>query len=116
MEKMFVHLLRICFCNVQRKMIFKSIQMCGICNTVAGCVIWILAPVDNLVKRLDVLEHRIYQKRTRIVLGLEGVMFGATLFCKWEMAARSICMTFFVVTISLLMGTIKLTIYNKIDG
>ena len=87
-----------------------------ICNTVAGCVIWILAPVDNLVKRLDVLEHRIYQKRTRIVLGLEGVMFGATLFCKWEMAARSICMTFFVVTISLLMGTIKLTIYNKIDG
>ena len=88
----------------------------GICATVAGCAIWALAPVDNLVKRLDVLEHRIYQKRTRIVLGLEEVMFGVALFCKWEMVVRSIGMTFFIVTISLFMGTIKLKIYNKTDG
>ena len=93
-----------------------TIAFYGICAMVAWCVIWTLAPVDNPVKELDVLEHKVYQRRTRIALGLEGVMLGVALFCKWEMAVRSICMTFFIVTISLLMGIIELTIYNKFDG
>ena len=88
----------------------------GICAMAAGCVIWTLAPVDNLAKRLDVLEHKIYQKRTRIALGMEGVMFGVALFCKWEMAVRSICMTFFIVMTSLLIGIIELTLYDKFSG
>lgn len=86
------------------------------CVVVAGCVIWALAPVDNMSKELDAVEHKVYQRRTRIVLGVEGIIFVMTLFCKWEIGMRSICMSFFIVAISLLMGTIKLTIYNKFNG
>lgn len=91
------------FGTFERTMIFY-----GICTMIAGCVIWILAPVENPSKELNVLEHKVYRKRTRIVLGTEGIIFAIVLCCKWEMAVQSICMTFFIVAISLLMGILKL--------
>ncbi len=85
----------------------------GICVMLTGCVIWTLAPVDNPSKVLDALEHNVYKRRTRIVFGLEGVFFIISFCCQWEMAVRSVCMTHFIVGISLLLGKIKLTICNK---
>lgn len=76
----------------------------GICGIVAGGVIWALAPVDNPAKNLDVVEHRVYQRRTRIALGVEGSIFALALLFKWEMATKSVCMTFFIVFMSLLLG------------
>lgn len=87
----------------------------GICVMVTGCVIWALAPVDNPSKVLDVLEHNVYQRRTRIILGVESVIFVISFCCQWEMATRSVCMTYFIVSLSLLLGKIKLCVCNKYD-
>ncbi len=87
----------------------------GICALVAGCVIWVMAPVDNPSKKLDAVEYKVYRRRTRIALGIEGVVFGLALYFKWEMAVRSICMTFFIVSVSLFMGVTKFTISSKLE-
>ena len=86
----------------------------GICVVVAGCVIWILAPVDNPSKLLDAVEYKVYRRRTRIVLGTESVIFIFALLFQWEITIRSVCMTFSMVAISLLTGAIELAISNKI--
>lgn len=78
-----------------------------ICAIVTGCIIWLLAPVDNLSKKLDDVEHKVYKMRSRIILGVEGAALALVMYFKlfnWEIVARSVCMTFFVVSISLLMG------------
>lgn len=74
----------------------------------AGCVIWFLAPVDNPSKKLDALERKVYRTRTRIVLGAEGIFLTLALSCRWEMPVHSICMAFFSVAVSMLMGILKL--------
>lgn len=76
----------------------------GICVMVTGCVIWVLAPMDNPSKNLDTVEYKVYRRRTRIALGAEGVIFLVAQYFKWEMAVQSICMTFFLVSMSLLLG------------
>ncbi|MCM1410151.1 MAG: accessory gene regulator B family protein [Lachnospiraceae bacterium] len=85
----------------------------GICTMAAGCVIWILAPVDNFSKKLDAVEYKVYRRRTRIALGVEGAIFVLALSFKWEMVVRSICMTLFIACVSLLVGVTKLVICNK---
>ncbi len=80
----------------------------GIYAMAAGCVIWTLAPVDNPSKKLDALEHKVYRKRTRIALGVEGILLTLALSCRWEMPVHSICMAFFIVVVSLFMGIFKL--------
>lgn len=96
------------FAVLEHKMMFY-----GICAMIAGFAIWVLAPVDNLSKKLDAVEHKVYRRRTRIALGVEGVIFVLALYSKWEMITKSVCMTFFIVSISLLMGTVKLISCNK---
>jgi accessory gene regulator B len=85
----------------------------GICFMVSGCIIWFLAPIENTSKELDVTECKVYQKRTRIALGAEGIIFILALYFKWKNEVINICMTFFLVSISLLMGVMKLAWRNK---
>ena len=85
----------------------------GICVVIAGCVIWFLAPIANPSKELDAVEYKVYRRRTRIALGVETAIFVLALSIEWEMAVRSICMTFFIVCVSLLIGVAKYTISNK---
>lgn len=83
---------------------------------ITGGIIWILAPVDNLSKKLDAVEYKIYRIRGRKILALESILFMSALCFKWEIVVRSIAMTFFLVSLSLLMGTGNLWIHNKMDG
>ncbi len=92
----------------------NTMRFYGICTMAAGCVIWILAPVDNFSKKLDAVEYKEYRRRTRIALVVEGVIFVLALFLKWETVVRSICMTLFIVSVSLLVGVAKLMICNKL--
>lgn len=88
----------------------------GICAVTAGCVIWVLAPVGNSSKSLDVLEHRVYRKRTRIVLGAEMIIFVLASCFEYKMAIKSVCAAMFIVSISLVLGKMKLSIRNKFNG
>lgn len=83
---------------------------------ITGGIIWILAPVDNLSKKLDAVEYKIYRIRGRKILALESILFMSALCFKWEIVVRSIAMTFFLVSLSLLIGACNLWIHNKTDG
>ena len=88
----------------------------GISVLIAGSIIWIFTPVDNPSKKLDAVEYKIYRKRSRNILVLEGIIFILAFYFKWETVVRSVAMTFFLVSLSLLMGTGNLLIHNKTDG
>lgn len=83
---------------------------------ITGWIIWMLAPMDNPSKELDEVEYKIYRLRSRSILISETIVFMLALCFKWKMLVRSIAMTFFIVSLSLLMGVIKLLICNKING
>lgn len=72
-----------------------------------GCVIWLMAPVDNSIKQLDMNEYRVYQRRCRIILILEeGILLVALRYEITEIV-KSIVMALGVVSISLVLGKIK---------
>lgn len=79
----------------------------GTSTLIAGSIIWMLAPVDNPSKKLDIVEYKIYRIRSRIILALESVIFMLAICCKWEQVVKGITMTFFLVSLSLIMGMIK---------
>lgn len=81
-----------------------------ICVSIFGCMIWILAPVDNPSKKLDAAAQSVYRMRSRVVLGVESIIFVIAFHFKWGTVIRSVSMTFFVAGISLLMGMLKNTL------
>jgi len=83
---------------------------------ITGIIIWVLVPVDNSEKKLDETEHKIYRIRSKIVLTLESIFFIVAVYFKWEIAIKSIAMTFSLVSVSLLMGIFKMTFLRKNDG
>lgn len=83
---------------------------------ITGSIIWVLVPVDNPEKKLDEVEYKIYRIRSRNILTLESIFFVLAFYFRWEIVVRSITMTFFLVSLSLLMGMIKLVVYNKNNG
>ncbi len=80
----------------------------GINAIISGCIIWILAPLGNQNKELDGLEYRKYRRRSRIILVAEGVIYLSAIYFQWSIVLRSIGMTFFIVSMSLIMGAMKL--------
>lgn len=75
-------------------------------------VIFLMAPVENDNKHLDQAEFKVYRKRTRIVLFLEGTLFVTALAFDWEMLVIVITIDFFIVGISLLAGKVKLQMHK----
>ncbi len=72
-----------------------------------GCVIWLMAPVDNSTKQLDMIEHKVYQRRCRIILTLEEVIILVSYVFEIEVIMKGVVMALFVVSISLILGMMK---------
>lgn len=83
---------------------------------ITGSIIWVLVPVDNPEKKLEEVEYKVYRIRSRSILTLESIFFALAVCFRWNIVVRSVTMTFFLVCISLLMGMIKLRVYNKNNG
>ena len=79
----------------------------AIAAIVSGCMIWTLAPVGNPSKELDELEYREYRRRSRRILAAEGAVYFLAVCFQWYILLRSIGMTFFIVSISLIMGVVN---------
>lgn len=90
-----------------------SMAFWGICAAMFGCIVWVLAPTDNSSKKLDMAELKVYRRRSRVILGMESVVLTLALCMGWKSIIRSICMTFFIVSMSLLMGRIKNVLLSK---
>lgn len=75
-------------------------------------VIFFMAPVENDNKHLDQAEFKVYRKRTRIILFLEGTLFIPALAFDWKRLFTVITIDFFIVGISLLAGKVKLQMHK----
>lgn len=71
-------------------------------------VIFYMAPVENCNKHLDPAEHRVYRKRTRAILLLEGVFLAVAIAFEWKEIVTVTTTVFFIVGVSLVMGRAKL--------
>ena len=66
-----------------------------------------MVPVDSINKPLDSLEYRVYQKRAKLVLVTEIMLFGMALYVKRKKVLIIIAMCFFIISISLFTGKLK---------
>ena len=71
---------------------------------ISGSYIFMNAPVDHENKVLDVTERRVYRKRARIVLILEGILFVIAWMFGLGNLMAIIVMCFSIVGVSLVMG------------
>lgn len=70
--------------------------------------IFFMAPVGNDNKHLDQVEYKVYRRRTRMLLLLEGVLFLTAAVFGWKDLVVVVTMDFFIVGIALVAGRIKL--------
>lgn len=75
---------------------------------ISAVVIFIMAPVENNSKHLDQTEQKVYRKRTRMILTLECMLFIFALVLDLRKLVIVIAIDFFIVSISLVTGSIKL--------
>ena len=61
----------------------------------------------TLKKELDVVEHKVYRRRTRLVLVVEGSILLLALYFQLDFVTKSIVIAYFIVSVSLLMGLIS---------
>ena len=90
------------FVSFDHSMFFYSL-----CVAITGSVIWLIAPIDNPVKRLDPIGYKVFKKRSRVILCVEGMLFVLAVHFQWITLVRSTAMVFSVVLISLLLGMVK---------
>lgn len=69
-------------------------------------IVFLLAPVGNENKRLDEEEHRVYRRRTRIILFVEMAIFLIAYIAGWESLFKAISCSFFIVAVSLIAGKV----------
>ncbi|MCM1186994.1 MAG: accessory gene regulator B family protein [Lachnoclostridium sp.] len=82
-------------------------------TAVAFVIIFFMAPVENHNKCLDLTEYRVYKKRTRLLLLLEGTLFVAAVFFRLRELITVITIDFFIVGISLVAGKFNLQMYKE---
>lgn len=75
--------------------------------------IFFMAPVGNDNKHLDQVEYKVYRRRTRMLLLLEGVLFVTAAVFGWKDLVVVVTMDFFIVGISLVAGRIKLQMHKR---
>lgn len=80
-----------------------------------GIVIYLMSPVENSNKRLDEMEYKVYKRRTRILLILEGILFVLAWYLHWKNLFVVITMCFMIVGISVLAGKVKLRKQQKAE-
>ncbi len=71
---------------------------------ISGIYIFLNAPIGNASKVLDVVEQKVYRKRTRIILILESALFAMAWVFECEVLLAVIAMCFGIVGMLLVMG------------
>ena len=66
-----------------------------------------MSPVQNKRKELDAKEKRVYKRRSRIIVSIEGLILTAAFVFQWNMLIKIITMVFFIISLSLAAGHIK---------
>lgn len=95
--------------------IFQGVRQALILPTlfIMGCgIIFAVAPVDCIAKPLDKMEHRVFRKRTRWILGVHIILF-VLAFIKSRNIAVILVVADEMLSVMLLLGIIKNRISAK---
>lgn len=84
-----------------------AINYCIIISAILIGIIFLLAPVENPKKHLDILEQKVYRKRTRTILTIEGSMLLIGYLNDWNKLILAICMSFTLCSFNLILGVLK---------
>lgn len=76
----------------------------------SGCIFY-LAPVETHNKQLDEEEVRVYRKRTRIILGIQLILYFLSLILGGEQFCRIVAVNVVVASFSLVLGKISLNMW-----
>lgn len=87
--------------------------MCVILVIVGGLVIIINSPVENLKKRLELIEKLKYKKRTTYFVLAEFVLFFAMIILNCGLITESVTIGICLNTILVMAGILQLKIQNK---
>ena len=87
--------------------------MCAILVIVGGLVIIINSPVENLKKRLELIEKLKYKKRTIYFVLAELVLFFAMIILNCGLITESVTIGICLNTILVMAGILQLKIQNK---
>jgi len=90
-----------------------TINYCIIVSVILIGIIFLLAPVENPKKHLDMVEQKVYRKRTRTILAIEGIMLLIGYLNDWEKLIFAICMNFTLCSLNLILGMAKNKIFKK---
>ena len=89
--------------------IFQGVRQALILPTlfIMGCgIIFAVAPVDCIAKPLDKMEHRVFRKRTRWILGVHIILFVLAFIKSWNIAVILVVVDA-MLSIMLIFGLIK---------
>lgn len=78
-----------------------------------GLLIFLLAPIGNANKQLDLEELRVYRKQTRWIMAIESALLLAAYIVPWRQLVKIIVMGFAIVGCVLVAGKIKLWVEQK---
>ena len=81
---------------------------------IASIVIWLLAPVENENKLLDVEEKAEYQKKTRVLLVSIWILLVEVFMQKNVQGSSALDMSIIVTAVMLVLGNIKRRILKRI--
>lgn len=70
-------------------------------------VIFLCAPIGNPNKTLDMMERRVYRRKSRIIVAISSVIFIAAVIFKWQILYEGIVWGMFVTAALLIAGKIK---------
>ncbi|MFR8469711.1 hypothetical protein BLA28_04620 [Eisenbergiella tayi] len=70
-------------------------------------IIYKMSPVQNKRKELDAKEKRVYKRRSRIIVSIEGLILTTAFVFQWNTLIKIITMVFFIMSLSLAAGHIK---------
>lgn len=76
-------------------------------------LIFLLAPIGNANKPLDLEELRVYRIRTRRILTVESAILFIAYIMQWRQLVKAAVMNFAIVGCALLAGKIKLLMEQK---
>lgn len=89
-----------------------SILVCSVITMGMFGLIYLIAPIENHSKRLEMIEHKVYRRRTRVILILEGILYVLAVAFQIEWLSTVITMGYCIVGISLVAGWMKLQLHN----
>lgn len=81
--------------------------MCIILLSLSGVLIWLLAPVEDRNKPLDIMERQVYRKRSRRIGTFELALALVCVTVQWQQLAVCLTSTGTVMSVMLILGKLK---------